>query len=411
MKVLVYEDHKYKDLFPLNMLRASYDIRCGANTLLERIKCIVKNKHEVVLHCRNVLVPFLRETHPANKVNSIDKDDYLLLNGRVIFSEELLNMILKKKEKNKCYVYKNIIAAAFISKENSIMLKEFIGNSDNVFNGKFFDGLYMTKKEIDVGFALNVINYPWDILKYLLTGGLQDDMEYYLRDKKFKKAVSSDNIINNKKIYIAKNVKLYPGIVLDASNGEIIIEENAVIEPFAFIKGPVIIGKNCTVKSGTKIYGPCVIGEYSKVSGEIAESVFHAYVNKQHDGFIGHSYICPFVNLGADTVTSDLKNNYSEINLGGIDTGMRFLGSLIGDHSKTAINTMMNTGSRVGIFSNIFGSGFPEKEIPSFAWNEIGKNTQRYDIKKALDTARIVMERRGVIMSKNYESLVEAYYN
>ncbi|MBK6879158.1 MAG: hypothetical protein IPG99_22690 [Ignavibacteria bacterium] len=153
--------------------------------------------------------------------------------------------------------------------------------------------------------------------------------------------------------------------------------------------------KNSLIKSGAKIYGPCVIGEGSKVAGEIAESIFHSFVNKQHDGFVGHSYICPFVNLGADTVTSDLKNNYSNIRQkfrgGDIDTGMRFLGSILGDHTKTSINTMLNTGTIAGIFANIFGGGFPSKNVRSFSWNEAGKTSEKYDFMKAIETAKIVM--------------------
>ena len=209
-------------------------------------------------------------------------------------------------------------------------------------------------------------------------------------------------------------MKIFAGVVLDASEGRVVIDENTVIEPFTYIKGPVYIGRNCLIKSGTKIYGPCVIGEFSKVAGEIAESVFHSYVNKQHGGFIGHSYICPFVNLGADTVTSDLKNNYSKvgmkINGESVNTGMQLLGSIIGDHSKTSINTMLNTGSMIGIFANIFGGGFPSKEIDSFSWNEAGKESVKYDIDKALETAKTVMNRRGIKMSEAYEELVRSYF-
>jgi UDP-N-acetylglucosamine diphosphorylase/glucosamine-1-phosphate N-acetyltransferase len=243
------------------------------------------------------------------------------------------------------------------------------------------------------------------------------DLGYFLNKKENKdlnRIKERETFIEYKKIFAGKNVKILPGVVLDASEGRIVIEENTVIEPFTYIKGPVYIGKNSLIKSGTKIYGPCVIGEFSKVAGEIAESVFHSYVNKQHDGFVGHSYICPFVNLGADTVTSDLKNNYSKvgIKLSGenIDTGMQLLGSIIGDHSKTSINTMLNTGSMIGIFANIFGGGFPSKEIASFSWNEAGKQSEKYDIDKAIETARIVMSRRGLKMSEAYENLVRGYF-
>ncbi len=248
-------------------------------------------------------------------------------------------------------------------------LSEFIGCSEDLsVSDELFSKLQLKQIIVKERFEAFIVNYPWDILKYILHGGLNEDFNYLsFKDSKFLKLKSADNFINHKKILISKSAKMNSNIVLDAADGSIVINDNVTIEPFCFIKGPVFIGKNTLVKSGTKIYGPAVIGEYSKVAGEIAESVFHSYVNKQHDGFIGHSYICPFVNLGADTVTSDLKNNYSGIkmNVNGndTDTGMQFLGSILGDHTKTSINTMLNTGTVAGIFANIFGGGFLRKTL------------------------------------------------
>lgn len=419
MKILIYEDTGYKKLYPLNLMRASYEIRCGASTILQRIEGILNNKFEVTLHCRNGLVSYLKEVH-KNKINVISKDDYLLLNGRVIFNEDTLKFLLSKKEKNSFYTFKGEVIAAFITKDNIAALKELVERSegDNVFSDEFFTENNFKSIRLKESFNVRMINYSWDIIDYLLHGGIEEDLNYFLNlkeNKKFSRIKSRDSFIEHKKIFISKNVNILPEVVLDASEGRIVIDENTKIEPFTYIKGPVYIGKNCLLKSGTKIYGPCVIGESSKVAGEIAESVFHSYVNKQHDGFIGHSYICSFVNLGADTVTSDLKNNYSDIRmkLSGeeINTGMKFLGSIIGDHSKTSVNTMLNTGSIIGIFANIFGSGFHSKDIKSFSWSEAGKNPEKYNIEKAIETAKIVMERRGFKMSDAYENLVRNYSN
>ena len=412
MKILVYEDSGYKNLYPLNLLRASFDIRCGANTILERIECILNNKFEISLHCRTAVAPFLKETH-KNKINEISKDDYLLLNGRVIFNEDPLKYIVSKKEKNSYYTYNNEIVAAYISKDKIHMIREKADAEDNVIGTEFFEKHNFKCIRLKNELNIRVINYPWEVIDYILHNGLEEDLNYFLsakENRKLQRIKDKASFINYKKIFAAKNVNILPEVVLDASEGRIVIEENTVIEPFTYIKGPVYIGKNCLVKSGTKIYGPCVIGGFSKVAGEIAESVLHSYVNKQHDGFTGHSYICPFVNLGADTVTSDLKNNYSKvgmkINGENVNTNMQLLGSIIGDHSKTSINTMLNTGSIIGIFANIFGGGFPSKEIQSFSWNEAGKQSEKYDIDKAIETSRIVMNRRGIKMSEAYEKLV-----
>src|SRR5690606_38187077 len=172
--------------------------------------------------------------------------------------------------------------------------------------------------------------------------------------------------------------------------------------------------KHAVVKSGSKIYGPCLIGDHSKVAGEISSSIFHSYVNKQHDGFVGNSYICPMVNLGADTVTSNLKNNYSSIKMDvngeKVDTGTMFLGSIIGDHAKCGINTMLNAGSIIGIFANICGGGFTSKQIGSFSWNAVGKEPEKYEITRALETAERVMSRRSIEITPAYEALVRKLY-
>lgn len=416
MKILVYEDSGYKNLYPLNLLRATYDIRCGANTILQRIESIINSKFEISLHCRKALAPYLKEVH-KNKINNISKDDHLLISGRVIFDEESLKYLLSKKEKNSYYTFNDEIIAAYIAKDKIHTIKEKNDGADNVFGKEFFEKQNFKSIRLKNELNIRVIKYSWDIIDYILHKGLEEDLNYFLNkkeSKELKRIKERETFIEYKKICTGKNVKVFPGVVLDASEGRIVIEENTVIEPFTYIKGPVYIGRNCLIKSGTKIYGPCVIGEFSKVAGEIAESVFHSYVNKQHDGFTGHSYMCPFVNLGADTVTSDLKNNYSKVGMKlsreTIDTGMQLLGSIIGDHSKTSINTMLNTGSMIGIFANIFGGGFPNKEIDSFSWNETGKESVRYDIDKAMETAKIVMNRRGIKMSEAYEKLVRGYF-
>lgn len=416
MKILVYEDSGYKNLYPINLLRASFDIKCGANTILQRIERILNNKYDISLNCRTALTQVLKESH-KNKINEISKDDYLLLNGRVIFDEDSVKHINSKKEKNSYYTFNDEIVAAYITKDKIRILKEKAEGTDNVFDRQFFEKHNFKCVRLKNELNIRVINYSWDIIDYNLHGGLEVDLSYFLNkkeNKEIKRIKERETFIEYKKIFTGKNVKIFPGVVIDASEGSIVIEENTVIEPFTYIKGPVYIGKNCQIKSGTKIYGPCVIGEFSKVAGEIAESVLHSYVNKQHDGFTGHSYICPFVNLGADTVTSDLKNNYSKVSMRingeNMNTGMQLLGSIIGDHSKTSINTMLNTGSMIGIFANIFGGGFPIKDIDSFSWNEAGKVTEKYDIEKAIETAKIVMNRRGIKMSEAYEKLVRGYF-
>ncbi|MBS1910410.1 MAG: transferase [Bacteroidetes bacterium] len=199
-----------------------------------------------------------------------------------------------------------------------------------------------------------------------------------------------------------------PGAVIDASAGPVIIGEEVEIMPNAVIEGPCYIGDHCRVKIGAKIYGHTSIGPWCKVGGEVENSIILGYSNKQHDGFLGHSYLGHWVNLGADTNTSDLKNNYGHVRVTiegrEIDSGRMFLGALIGDHAKTSINTMLNTGTVIGVGANIFGSGFPPKEIPPFAWG--GSTGQRYRIDDAVAVAGLVMQRRAITMTPADEELL-----
>lgn len=415
MKVIIFEDNKYTDLFPLNMLRASFDIKCGAGSIKDRNLKILNGKYDVSIICRKSLAGLLREINDL-KINEISKDDTLFLNGRVVFTTESLEKIISEKEKNTVNFFTDEVISAYLTKDR---MKEFRSEFDDSFSEhldfkNYFEKTGIKRTNIDDSEGIFILKYPWDAVKYLLQGGLTADLEISLNSKnKLKPSKKNENFINHKGIYISPKSNLNPGSILDASEGKIVIEENCTIEPFCFIKGPVFIGKNTLVKSGTKIYGPCSIGKNSKVSGEIAESIFHSYVNKQHDGFVGHSYVCPFVNLGADTVTSDLKNNYSKIKTRidekETETGMQFLGSIIGDHSKTSINTMLNTGTIAGIFANIFGGGFPSKSIGSFSWNDGSSKSVPYQLEKAVKTAETVMSRRGIKFGKNYEDLMKLY--
>ena len=241
MKILVYEDSGYKNLYPLNLLRASYDIRCGANTILQRIESIINNKFEISLHCRKALAPFLKEVH-KNKINNISKDDLLLINGRVIFDEESLKYLLSRKEKNSFYTFNDEIIAAYITKDKILIIKEKAEGSDNVFNKEFFEKQNFKCIRLKNELNIRVIKYSWDIIDYILHKGLEEDLNYYLskkESKELKRIKERETFIEYKKICTGKNVKIFPGVVLDASEGRIVTEENTVIEPITYDKGPV----------------------------------------------------------------------------------------------------------------------------------------------------------------------------
>jgi UDP-N-acetylglucosamine diphosphorylase/glucosamine-1-phosphate N-acetyltransferase len=419
MRICLFEDSSVKNLFPITCLRASFNVKCGAYTSFERIELIVSKKTKIDFLCRSEIADLTREALNDFNVNQLSNDDYLFINGKAQFDDNVYKKINKHLENNSFISDDNGVLFAKISKDkianlwNLISVDNFLLTPDHLFGIGIKSEAAVDDMQITDS-TVALLNYPWDTIKHF-EHFVQPDLETLLNAfPKTTKAPKGVSLVNPKNIRLGKKVNFAPNVVLDASEGSIIIDDNTNIESFVYIKGPVFIGRNCLLKSGLKLYGPSYIGDMCKIAGEIGESIFDSYVNKQHEGFVGHSYVCPFVNLGADTVTSDLKNNYSKLKLkfNGqlIDTGMQFLGTIFGDHTKTGINTMLNTGTITGIFANIFGGGFPIKEIPAFSWYETGKENVKYDLDKGLETAKTVMSRRKVEMTPAYEDLVRRYY-
>ncbi len=250
------------------------------------------------------------------------------------------------------------------------------------------------------------ITYLWDALSHN-ANAIAHDTQFF--SNTITTVLEGVYCIARERIFLGNNVAIGPCTVLDASEGPIIIGDNARIMPHSTILGPCYIGENSLIKVGAKIYGETSIGEWCKVGGEVENSIIHAYSNKQHDGFLGHSYLGEWVNLGADTNTSDLKNNYgtirAQLRSDDISTGRMFLGLLCGDHTKSGINTMFNTGTVSGVSANIFGGDFPPKSIPSFSWGGRA-DAPRFDLEKAVALARTVMARRKRTLLPEEEELL-----
>lgn len=235
------------------------------------------------------------------------------------------------------------------------------------------------------------IEHIWDIIS-----GLKEDLEYDFKNLKKKisgKIHKSAVLLNKKNIFIGRGTDIGAYAVIDASKGPVYIGEETIVHPHSLLRGPLYIGKNC------------------RIAGEITNSIFMDYVNKGHYGFIGHSYICSWVNLGAGTTNSNLKNNYSSVkvfeNKDMVDTGETFVGCFIGDHTKTAIGTMIYTGCVIGVAANLFGEPYYKKHVPSFSWGK--KGFQK--LEDAIDTAKASMKRRGVEFSQNDKLFFEKAYN
>jgi UDP-N-acetylglucosamine diphosphorylase/glucosamine-1-phosphate N-acetyltransferase len=222
------------------------------------------------------------------------------------------------------------------------------------------------------------------------------------------------HVVNPARIRVGEGVHLEPGVVIDASAGPVLIGAGTRVMANSVLRGPVAIGRDCVIRSLSRLADGVSLGPVCRIGGEVDAVIVQGYSNKQHDGFLGHSYLGEWVNLGAATDTSDLKNDYGSVRIvvagATIDTQSRSVGSLIGDHSKTAIHTSLNTGTVIGVSSNVFGSGFPPKEIPSFTWGGGGPDWQEYQPKRALEVARRVMERRRVVLTDTTAELLGRVY-
>ena len=313
-----------------------------------------------------------------------------------------------------------MINASFLPNE---VLSELVKNLEPkqaIFQGEEIIAFYTQESQEEVDFdEYEVISYEegaiqiqhtWDIFAKN-DRSIREDYELLTEYRTSQPIPSSVNAIAAQHIFIEEGAKL-EFVTLNASTGPIYIGKDTEIMEGSIIRGPFALCEGAQVKMGAKVYGATTVGPYSRIGGEVSNSVLFAYSNKGHDGFLGNSVLGEWCNLGADTNNSNLKNNYEEVKLwsyeteGFAKTGLQFCGLMMGDHSKCGINTMFNTGTVVGVSTNIFGSGFPRNFVPSFSWGGASGFTT-YLTKKAFETARIVMARRDVVFSAEDAAIFE----
>lgn len=405
--ILIFEDEFQHNLNPLTYTRPVYDLRCGILTLQKKIEKRFPDK-KIILHTRNFLSNFVKRNNPKYLVNELSDSikKLLIINGSLLTDDDILNLILDLSE-DEILINDQKIIAGLISSKNLNLLKD---NLDKLFSLKKFDSL--NSREI----LAKTISFPWNLV--------HNNAEQITKD--FELLVNrSEQLINGKiyegvhtledhNIFVGEGARIKPGAVLDAEEGPIFIDKYATVFPNTVIQGPTFVGENALIKIGAKIYGETSIGPVCKISGEIGESILHSYSNKQHNGFLGHAYLGSWVNIGAGTNNSDLKNNYGNvkvtINDVEIDTGEVMAGLTMGDHAKSGIDTMFNTGTVVGVSANVFGSGFPEKYIPSFSWGGAdGLTTFNFD--KAIDVAQKVMSRRNITLREDEKIILKLAYD
>lgn len=405
MQVIVFEDEKVLRFAPLVDLKPVYDLVTGCRSLRERFVAAFEGRQQLTWHLRRHIAPWFRETNPGAVVNSVQEEDVLLVNGRLLCDTAVMQFIDEGR----------VGPGQAVMQNGSLLFcrtkAEPFPDSGTVFPDTIDSMVVAGALSCTEVSGFRVLENLWDPVA-LHPGMMREDGAALALGRIEGEVHPSAILVNPEAIAIGKGAKVMAGAVLDASDGYIFIGADAVVEPVALLMQNVYIAPGARVKSGARIYSNVSIGTGSKAGGEIEDSIMEPFSNKQHDGFLGHSYISSWCNLGAGTDTSDLKNNYSQVGIetahGKMATGQQFLGLIMGEHSKCSIGTRFNTGTVVGTSANIFGDGMPAKYIPSFAWGDGNNGSETCDTDKAVETARKVMARRKIEMSPACEEMLRA---
>lgn len=409
MKIIIYEDESVAGLFPLTLNRASFELRCGGTLLFEKIirQCHQKQVHFLVRdEISEITAERLGSNLDENKftVNDADAvagDDLMIINGRVLlFSGELP----PPGEGEMSYEIDGETALVRIKKTS--LVRSGAKNLENLLR---WSRENLQKKNL----SGRMIAYPWDLVRFN-SEAIADDFSF-LPPLIGNPPLEFSIIGDPGRLCIGDNIQIDPFVVVDTREGPVIIENDVKIFPFSRLEGPCFIGEGTHI-TGANLRGGTSIGPECRIGGELEESIVHGFSNKYHDGFLGHAYVGEWVNLGAGTNNSDLKNNYNSVKVRignmNIDTGLPKVGSFIGDHSKTSIGTSLNTGTVIGIMCNIVGTGaLSPPFIPSFSWFRNGQlHKPRHGSGPFIETAEKVKARRGSSLTEAEIALYEKIF-
>ncbi|AOW19210.1 GlmU family protein [Urechidicola croceus] len=368
MNYILFDGSVRDSLLPFTYTRPVADIRVGILTIRE------KWEKRLGSTTTTLTEDYLEEKYPM-----VEMEENIMINSSFLPTDELVEKI------------ENLQVNQVVLKNDEIVAF-YATNSQEVDNFDEYD-------QINFEGELIQIKNTWDIFSYN-SEAIQQDFDFLTEGRKSAEIPSSTHCFNKENIFIEEGVKITLAS-LNASNGPIYIGNNAEIMEGCTIRGPFALCDNAILKMGAKIYGGTTVGPFCKVGGEVNNSVIFGYSSKGHEGFLGNSVVGEWCNFGADTNTSNLKNNYAEVKLWSYETGrfaktgLQFCGLMMGDHSKCGINTMFNTGTVVGVTANIFGGGYPRNFIPSFAWGGSSGFTT-FQMNKVKEVATAVMKRKNI---------------
>lgn len=382
MNYILYDDAVREALKPMTYTRPVCDIRLGIMTIREKWEKFLGEKTST-----------LTEDYLAEKYPTCMSEAMMLINGSVCPTQQLVDVI-KNMTLGQTLLKGEIVIAVYKTRE------DFLSDKEESSEEIEFDGEFTKVNTLADLFQLN-------------DKEIRSDFKILTQGRK-SQPLSSTNRVLGDDIFVEEGAKVEFAI-LNASTGPIYIGKDAEIMENAAIRGPFAMCEHTVVRMSSKIYGGTTLGPYCKVGGEVSNLVMYGYSSKIHDGYFGNSVLGEWCNIGADSNTSTLKNNYADVRLWSIGqntfvpTGTKFVGTIMGDHSKCGINTMFNTGSVIGVYCNIFGHGYQRNYIPSFSWGGI-TGVKVYEIESAIKVAEIVEARRDIVMSEVDKNILRHVY-
>ncbi|MRH99959.1 glucose-1-phosphate thymidylyltransferase [Kriegella sp. EG-1] len=368
MNYILFDGTVRDNLLPFTYTRPVADIRIGILTIREKWEKYLGNTTTTITE------EYLSEKYPM-----VEMPENVLINSSFLPNKSLVERIEDLQENQAIFYGEEVVAFFTSDKQDEVD--------------------FTTYEQLEFDGDVLRIEHTWDI--FSKNGeALQADFDLITEGRKSQPISDTNRLINPENIFLEEGASV-EFCILNATDGPIYIGENAQIWEGALIRGAFALCNNATVKMGGKMYGATTVGPYSKVAGEVSNAVIFGYSSKGHEGYLGNAVLGEWCNIGADSNNSNLKNNYAKVRLWNYatekfeQTGLQFCGLMMGDHSKTAINTMLNTGTVVGVNVNIYVPGFPRNFIPSFSWGG-ASGFSTYLPKKAFEAAKVMMARRGV---------------
>ncbi|MBT8187445.1 MAG: GlmU family protein [Croceitalea sp.] len=383
MNYILSDGNHREALLPFTYTRPIADIRFGILTIRDKWEAFLGKKTS------SLSEPYLEKKYPLRC-----EEQNVVIAASYLPNAELVKIVQELHLGEAVLCEGEVVAYATTNPKQNFSLSDY---KSVAYNG--------------VGLT---IKHTWDIFAKNAEA-LQADYDLLTKGRKSQPISETNTVIEPDNIFLEEGAKVECSI-LNASTGPIYIGKNAEIMEGCVIRGGLALCDNATLKMGAKIYGASTFGPHCKAGGEINNAVLFAYSNKGHDGFLGNSVLGEWCNIGADSNTSNLKNNYAEVKLwdykteGFAKTGLQFCGLMMGDHSKCGINTMFNTGTVVGVSANIFGSNFPRNFVPSFSWGGAAGFTN-YLPRKAFETAKAMMDRRGVDFDQTEQDILQEVHD